>query len=136
MDIERGKIHEFARATLSNHEAYFKEEYPVCPPTFLTTMFFWEELTTGSNPWHRVKMSQERGMHAEQEYTFYGPPPKAGTQLYCTSRIDDIYEKTGRRGGPLTFVVMITEFRNKEGVLIAEAKLAGVETQQAPPSKE
>ena len=44
MDIERGKIHEFARATRSNHPDHFIGDHPVIPPTFLTTTFFWEQL--------------------------------------------------------------------------------------------
>ena len=128
MDIERGKIHELARATRSTHPAYFEGDHPVVPPTFLTTMFFWEELVPGSNPWHDVKMDQKRGMHAEQEYIFHGPPPRAGTRLTCQSRIESMYEKEGRRGGTLTFAVMVTEFRDETGKLVAEAKLTGVET--------
>lgn len=132
MDIERGKIHEFARATKSEHPDYFEQEHPVIPPTFLTTQFFWEDLVAHSNPWHLVKMSQKRGMHAQQEYIFHGPPPTAGTRLYCSSRIETIYEKEGRRGGTLTFAVMVTEFKDAKGTLIAEAKLTGVETDKAP----
>ena len=90
----------------------------------------------GSNPWDQVAMSQKRGMHAEQEYIFHGPPPRAGTRLYCTSRVTDIYEKTGRRGGTLTFAVMVTEFRDAEGTLVAEAKLTGVETAKPPTEEE
>lgn len=136
MDIERGKVHEFARATGSEHQAYFTGDAPVVPPTFLTTQFFWEALVPGSNPWDQVAMSQKRGMHAEQEYIFHGPPPRAGTRLYCTSRVTDIYEKTGRRGGTLTFAVMVTEFRDAEGTLVAEAKLTGVETAKPPAEEE
>ena len=29
------------------------------------------------------QMSQQRGMHAEQEYVFHGEPPRAGTRLTC-----------------------------------------------------
>ena len=47
MDIERGKVHEFARATGSEHQAYFTGDAPVVPPTFLTTQFFWEALVPG-----------------------------------------------------------------------------------------
>src|SRR5271165_479030 len=109
MDVERGKIHELARAVRSDDPAYFEGDHPVIPPTFLTTMFFWEELVPGSNPWALVKMDQRRGMHAEQEYVFHGPPPRAGTRLTCQSRIEDVYEKEGRRGGKLGFAVMVTE---------------------------
>ena len=136
MDVERGKVHEFARATFSDHPKHFKGESPVSPPTFLTTQFFWEDLVEDSNPWHKVNMSQERGMHAEQEYKFFGPPPKAGTRLHCRSRIEKIYEKEGRRGGTLTFAVMVTEFRDPDGNLVAEARLTGVETAKPPEAGE
>ena len=128
MDIERGKIHEFARATGSENPAHFGRD-PIAPPTFLTTMFCWEDLVTGSDPWPKVDMSRERGMHAEQEYIFHGPPPTAGTRLVAQSRIDRIYEKQGR-SGTLTFVEMVTEFRDEGGVLVAEAKMTAVETPQ------
>ncbi len=135
MDIERGKIHEFARATRSTHPAYFSGDHPVVPPTFLTTTFFWEQLEPESNPWHRVQMSPDRGMHAEQEYVFHGPPPRAGTRLRCQSRITEMYDKEGRRGGTMTFVVMVTEFRDAAGTLVAEARMTAVETAKPPEQK-
>lgn len=129
MDIERGKIREFARATLSANPSYFGE-CPVIPPTFLATQAFWQG--PAENPWSAVELDQKRGLHAEQEFTFYGPPPTAGTRLNATSRIADIYTKQGRRGGELTFAVMVTEFRDTHGRLVAESKLTGVETAQPP----
>ncbi len=68
-----------------------RDAAPVVPPTFLTTMFFWEREVPGSNPWDQVKLDQTRGMHAEQEYVFHGPPPRAGARLTCQSRIEDVY---------------------------------------------
>jgi hypothetical protein len=135
LDVEPGKIHEFARATASSHPAHFTGDDPVSPPTFLTTTFFWEQNVPDSNPWHRVQMNPERGMHAEQEYVFYGPPPRAGTRLTCQSRIAEMYDKQGKRGGTLTFVVMVTEFRDASGKLVAEARMTAVETAQAPVEK-
>ena len=130
--IERGKVREFARAIKADDPAYLADEAPLIPPTFLTTMFFWEEGVEGSNPWKLVQMSQERGMHAEQEYVFHGPPPRAGTRLTCRSRIERVFDKAGRRGGKLTFAVMVTEFRDASGRLVAEARLTGVETEKPP----
>src|SRR4051812_11664864 len=115
-DVERGKILEFVRATKISDPAY-RSDHPVMPPTFLTTMFFWEEMIPGADPWDQVKMDQRRGMHAEQEYIFHGPPPRAGTKLTAKSRIDQFYEKEGKRGGNLTFVVKVTEFRDETGKL-------------------
>ena len=131
MDVERGKIAEFARSIQTENPAYTGPE-AVAPPTFLTTMFHWERGIANSNPWPQVEMSQARGMHAEQEYIFHGPPPRAGDRLSATSRIDSNFEKEGRRGGALTFVVMVTEFRNAEGKLVAEARMTAVETARPP----
>jgi hypothetical protein len=91
-----------------------------------------ETFTEGANPWSQVEMSFERGMHAEQEYVFHGPPPRAGDRLFATSRIDKIWSKESRSAGTLTFVKMITEFRDDAGELRAEAILTGVETGHAP----
>ena len=133
MDIERGKVRELARAVRAEHPAFFDGREPVSPPTFLTSMFFWEAEVEGANPWAKVKMSHERGMHAEQEYIFHGPPPRAGTRLVARSRVEDIYEKQSRRAGTLTFATMVTEFRDADtGRLVAEAKLTGVETEKPP----
>jgi hypothetical protein len=130
LEVERGKIREYARAIRSEHPAYLDDERPVAPAHFLTTAFLWEG--DDGNPWPRVDMSPARGMHAEQEYVFNGPPPRAGARLTCRSRIEDIYEKQGTRGGTLTFVVMATEFRDDSGALVAEARMTAVETARAP----
>ena len=133
IDVERGKIREFARATHSENPDYLCTESPVVPPTFLTTMFFWA--TGDCDPWHEVDMDQTRGLHAEQEYVFHGPPPRAGTRLRAQSRITEIFQKQGRRGGTMTFAVMVTEFRDDTGRLVAEARMTGVETAHLGPTE-
>ena len=130
LDVERGKIREFARATGSADPAYLDADRPVSPPTFLTTQFFWQD--GDANAWQLVELNQQRGLHAEQEYTFHGPPPRAGTRLTAQSTITNLFEKEGRRGGTMTFVEMVTEFRDESGTLVAEAKMTGVETGKAP----
>lgn len=135
MDIERGKIGEFARAVRSTHPEHFTRDGAVVPPTFLTTQFFWEDRAVDANPWAQVAMSQERGMHAEQEYVFHGPPPRAGDRLTARSKITEIWDKESRSAGTLTFVKMVTEFRDEQGTLRAEAILTGVETAK-PPERE
>src|SRR4051812_1470275 len=86
-DVERGKVREFARAVRAEHSDYAGDE-PVVPPTFLTSMMHWEPDVAGANPWHALQVDQQRGLHAEQEYVFFGPPPRAGTRLFCKSRIE------------------------------------------------
>ena len=44
------------------------------------------------------------------------------------TRVADIYEKEGKRGGTMTFVVTVTEFRDEAGILVAEAKSTAIET--------
>lgn len=114
MDIERGKIREFAVATYSSNRNYVEDEFPVVPPTFLTTTLLWQ--TEGSDPWRKVELDGKRGLHAEQKYEFFGPPPRAGTRLNCTSRIVDIYTKQGRKGGEMTFAVMTTDFEDEQEI--------------------
>lgn len=131
MDVERGKIREFARATGSRNAGYLEDEQPVVPPTFLATQLFWQ----GDEPdlLQYADVDLQRGLHAEQEYVFHGPPPRAGARLTFTTTIADIYEKQGRRGGAMTFVVMVTEFRDPSGRLVAEARNTVVET--SPPAE-
>ena len=43
---------------------------------------------------------------------FPGPPPAAGAELTAQTRVAEIYEKEGKRGGTMTFVVTVTEFRD------------------------
>ena len=131
LEVERGKIREFARATGSANPSYLDSARPPVPPTFLTTQFFWQD--GEADAWKLVELNQQRGLHAEQEYVFHGPPPVAGTRLHCRSTITEMYEKQGKRGGTMTFVVMVTEFRDDDGTLVAEAKMTGVETGQVPP---
>lgn len=133
IDLERGKIREFAQATQSANPEYWEGETPSVPATFLTTQMFWQEWAgPDANPWHQVELDQQRGMHAEQDFVFFGPPPRAGDRLFATSRIERIYEKAGALGGTLTLAEMITEFRDEQGRLVAEASLTGVETDRNP----
>jgi hypothetical protein len=125
LDIERGKIREFARAVFSANPAYLDDPDPVVPPTFLTTASFWQ--SGDSDPWEAVAMDQRKGLHAEQEYVFHGPPPRAGTRLTGRSRIESVTRKEGR-SGLLTFALRDTEFHDASGRHVATARLTGVET--------
>lgn len=130
MLIEQGKIAEFARATMADHSD-FRGPKAVVPPTFLTTSgFFWQ--TDESKAVAAHGLDRARTLHAQQEYIFHGEPPHAGQKLAAQARIADRYEKVGKRGGRLTFVVMVTEFRDEDGNLVAEQRSTAVETAHAP----
>ena len=60
--------------------------------------------------------------------------PIRSQDLWLTSqtRVDDIYEKEGKRGGTMTFVVTVQEFRDESGELVAEMRSTAIETGKPP----
>jgi hypothetical protein len=131
MAIELGKIREFARATKSRNPAYDGEpgDSPLTPATFLTTAAFWQR--PDNSPLTGLKVNWHRTLHGEQEFIFYGPPPRSGDLLTGCARIDKIYEKAGKRGGTMTFLELVSEFRNKDGHLVAESRSVMIETSKS-----
>lgn len=134
MVVERGKIREFARATMSADPAYLDDPGAVIPPTFLTTTTFWTP--PGQSVFSKVKMDLRRLLHGGQEYTFHGPPPAVGATLSVQTRVAEIFEKEGKRGGSMTFVVTVTEYRDEAGTLVAEARSTAIETGKPATTKE
>ena len=126
MPIERGKVREFARATMSENSEYLDDPNPPIEPTFLTSVSFWTP--AGRSVFSKVKLDLKRVLHGGQEYVFHGPPPRAGQELTVQTRVDDVYEKEGKRGGTMLFVVTVTEFRDESGKLVAEARSTAIQT--------
>jgi len=126
--VEEGKVHEFAQATRSGDPDHLVEGHPVSPGTFLAASVFWQGPAT--SPWTGLTLNFERILHGEQEFVFPDGPPVAGTELTGTSRIDRVYRKEGRRGGTMTFVEAVTEFRDGTGRLVAESRGTSIETSQ------
>lgn len=132
MVVERGKIREFARATKSDNPDYLGGDQPLTPVTFLVTSGFWQDAS--NSPWGDGPRNFERILHGEQEFVFFGEPPRAGDVLTGVSRIERVYEKEGRRGGAMKFTEAVTEFRDPVGKLVAESRTTSIETGQAPTS--
>lgn len=130
MPVEWGKIREFARATMTSNPAYLEDPNAVSEPTFLTTTNFWQ--TGTASPVAKLGLDLKRVLHGGQEYVFHGPPPRAGTNLTVQTRIEDMYEKEGKRGGTMTFVVVVTDFTDETGKLVAEARSTVIETGRPP----
>jgi hypothetical protein len=126
MPVELGKIREYARATKAQDRDYFEREDPAAPPTFLVTELLWQE--PRHSGWGSRPPDFERVLHGEQEFIFHGPPPRAGTVLTGQARLDRVTEKDGRRGGRLTIIEIVTEFRDETGRLVAEAISTSLET--------
>jgi hypothetical protein len=128
--VEEGKLREFARATKSSNPDYLSEAPGTSPVTFLASSVFWQR--PEHSPWGGATINWERILHGEQEFTFPGPPPAAGTALTGQARIDRVYEKEGKRGGTMTFVEVVTEYRDGSGAVVAESRSTVIETSQAP----
>ena len=129
--IERGKIREFARAAQSRNPAYDGPD-AVIPPTFLTTANnYWSD---GDTPAAGLGFELARILHGEEEYEFFGPPPRAGQTLTATGRVGDRWEKEGKRGGVMRFAKLVTEYRDDAGNLVAEQRTTVIETAKPPSS--
>lgn len=125
MRIEAGKIREFAMATVCDNPAYFGDT-AVVPPTFLMTSAFWTSPENAA--WGHERPNFERLLHGEQEFTFHGQLPRAGSRLTGVAKIADVYEKEGKRGGIMKFIETVTEYRDENGTLLAQSKATLIET--------
>jgi hydroxyacyl-ACP dehydratase HTD2-like protein with hotdog domain len=76
-----------------------------------------------------VPFDLKRVLHGEQEYDFFAPI-RVGDVLTAVSTIVDVYEKPGKRGGSMSFVVTETEYRDQQGTLVARARHVTIETGQ------
>jgi hypothetical protein len=127
MVVERGKIREFARATGSDRPEYLDDPEAVSPATFLTTVAFWQP-PEANDLYSQLDIDLRRLLHGEQEFVFWREPPSAGTTLHCQTVVEEIYEKEGRRGGVMTFVVMRTDFTDDDGEVVAQSRSTAIET--------
>ena len=131
--IEWSKVREFARAIHDPNPVYFDPALaqkecggiPV-PPTFLQVAAFW--MSEDSMP--TAKIDLKRILHGEQDFEFL-KPIFVGDVLTGASRIADVYEKEGGRGGKMSFMVTEIEYKNQKGETVAFARGTLVETGQA-----
>jgi len=133
MKIEEGKVREFAKAIKDRNPLYFDEAMAKAelggimpPPTFLMTLAHWDD---GEGQPH-VKLDTRRILHGEQEFE-YLKPIYVGDTLAAVTKVANVYEKTGGRGGTMTFVVMDTDFTNQKGEKVAVVRFTVIETGQA-----
>jgi len=133
--IERGKIREFARAMDAPLDAFMQGANPIIPPTFLVCApYTWGYTlerprgTVFANIEHDLTVS----LHAEESFDFTGPLLKAGDLLIAQPRLEKVWEKKGGNGGKLTFLTILTEYRNKEGELRVEQRSTSVTTEADP----
>jgi acyl dehydratase len=128
MRVETGKIREFARAVKDPNPAWLADEGAMAPPTFLMTLAHW--IGDMGETRSAVKLDYRRLLHGEQEFEYLAPI-RAGDVLRFRSRTKDVFEKQGKRGGTMTFVIGETEFRNQHGDVVAYLRNTAIETADA-----
>jgi len=130
MPVELGKVREFARAVKSRNPAHRGLD-ALMPPTMLTcARLLWQPREQDALT--ELGFDMKRLLHGEEEYVFHGPPPRVGQTLEVTTRVADRYEKPGKRGGAMRFGVVVSEFRDEAGELVAEQRTVLIETAKAP----
>lgn len=119
MPIERGKIKEFAVAIGDENPIYHDQNYAaqssfganLAPPTFTVTKEFWRK---GPTIWEMTGLDPQFRLHGEEEYEYLAPIV-AGDVLTCHSKIVDAYERAGKGGRKMVFVVHEYVFHNQKG---------------------
>jgi acyl dehydratase len=128
MRVELGKVREFARAVKDANPVYFDASHALAPPTFLMTIAHW--MGDLGQTRSAIKLDYRRLLHGEQEFE-YVRPIHAGDVLTFRSRTKDVFEKEGRRGGKMLFVIGETEFRNQRGEVVAYTRNTAIQTEGA-----
>ncbi len=119
MPVEWGKIKEFTDAIGDPNPIYRDPDRAgtreaggiLAPPTFTVIKAFWRP---GPSNQEIAGLDNRFVLHGEEEYEYF-LPVRAGDVLTCHAKIADAYEKPGRRGGKMTFVVFEFTFFNQRG---------------------
>ena len=127
MRIELGKIREFAKAVKDDNSAY-RGDAPIAPPTFLMTIAHW--IGDLGQTRSAVKLDYRRLLHGEQDFE-YVKPIRAGDVLTFRSRTKEVFEKQGKRGGKMLFIIGETEYKNQRGEVVAYTRNTAIETEGA-----
>ena len=134
--VEHGKIREFAEAIRDDNPLYRDEEAArrspfggiIAPPT-LTRNWWWE----GSQAHTDLGFDWRYNVHGEQEFEYF-QPIRGGDVLTGQLKIAEMYEKTGKRGGKMTFAVLETTYKNAKGETVLIGRRTLIETEPPAPS--
>jgi len=128
VDVEKGRLRFFAKATAQADPVYVDEEaaraagHPGLPvrPTFLFCLEM--ESPNPAAVRELLGMDYRSLLHGEQGFKYYALA-HAGDTLTFSQRIDDIYDK---KNGALEFVVRKTHVTNQRHELVAELRCVTV----------
>lgn len=138
--VERGKIIEFAKAIRDPNPVYWDEAEArarglpttVAPPTFVMSAGLQSPPgAVGLNVITEVGFDPRRILHGEQDFEFKRPI-YAGEVLQSRSRIADIAEREGRRGGKMTMALTETIYTDEKGEEVLIVRNLLIERGAAP----
>jgi acyl dehydratase len=121
VEIEKGRIRQFAAAIMETNPVYFDETAAraaghralLAPPTFGFTLGL---LHPHPFDFEKMGVRLERILHAEQTF-LYSAPIYAGDIIRVRGRITDLFEK---KGGTLQFIATATIARNQHDQPVLE----------------
>ncbi|MHB8511910.1 MAG: FAS1-like dehydratase domain-containing protein [Actinomycetota bacterium] len=130
MPVEWGKIREFAKAILDDNPVYEKPDAPI-PLTFSMVNAHWPAPTGGQgSKFAEMGLDMLRILHAGQEFE-YLKPIHGGDTLTSSTKISDVKEKEGRKGGTLTFITSETTWTNQRNEKVMLSRTILVHTSKA-----
>jgi acyl dehydratase len=132
IDVEKGQLRFFAKATGETNPIYFDEDaaraagHPTlpAPPTFLFSLALGAPARRGNilDPESGLGVDIRRVLHGEQRFEYHRQI-YAGDRVTLVTTTSEIYEK---KGGALEFVTQDTEATNDAGDLLATMRTVTV----------
>lgn len=136
VDIERGRIRQFAKSVYAFGPAYHEDPNPVVPPTFLIMSGYFYGYILARAPkdsaFGRIDEDFRTCADGGGEFVFHGPLPRAGDRLLASTEMHDFKERQGRRGGRLRIYVTRTRFHAPTGRHVADWYEWNVKTSHSP----
>lgn len=136
VEIERGRIRQFAKSIYAFDPAYLEAERPVVPPTFLIMSGHHYGYILARAPkdsaFGRIDEDFRTCADGGEEFVFHAPLPRAGDRLTASTVMHDFKQRQGRRGGRLRIYVTRTAFHAPDGTHVADWYEHNVKTAHSP----
>lgn len=132
IDVEKGQLRFFAKATNETNPIYFDEDaaraagHPTipAPPTFLFSLALGAPAKRGNilDAENGMGVDMRRILHGEQKFEYHRQI-YAGDRVTLITTTSEIYDK---KGGALEFIAQDTEATNDAGELLASMRAVTV----------
>lgn len=130
--VEKGKIREFCNVLRMNNPVFYDEKKAQeagfrsipAPLIYSQAYVFFND---SDFPFEELGLDLRYILHGEKEYDYYRPLV-AGDVLSAVCRIADVYEKEGKRGGKMIFLVTELEFTDQHGEKVLTSKQTFIQT--------